>query len=59
MYGTTEKRMGQYPGRTITESEGLKDWKRDVYIQIGETGLEPATSASQKQRSSQLNYSPT
>ncbi len=25
---------------------------------VGETGLEPATSASQKQRSSHLNYSP-
>jgi hypothetical protein len=28
------------------------------FKKIGETGLEPAASASQKQRSSHLNYSP-
>ena len=37
--------------------EKLK-WKRLNQLGIGETGLEPATSASQTQRSSHLNYSP-
>ena len=30
----------------------------DKKLMVGETGLEPAASASQTQRSSQLNYSP-
>ncbi len=39
------------------ESSSKEGFSSGVIL-VGETGLEPATSASQKQRSSHLNYSP-